>query len=258
MCLWAARVRVSILMGPNPSKDTITFSFSSRLIDGPETTDILIYGETSTFLHPPPLQLSPPATSTSAGPPPLSVRVAQITSAPRAPRPDDPTPRQPPANLLGNTTFGDLGANKRIVARPAMGQDRSKVKERGKEKNKMEDQVVRRAREVMLHLPRSKVPANGSSKAQDKRVQGDVHQQSQKYAVFKVPELPANARRKQGDGGTDVFGAVEPAQSRFVKGKITVTDREDGEADNTIEGANKLVGIFYLAYFSFPCIQTHV
>lgn len=207
----------------------------SPLIDGPETTDIVIYGEASPLVHPPPLQLSPAATSTSAGPSPLSVRVARITSAPRAPRPDDPTPRQPPAHLVNDTTLVDLGANKRIVPRLAAGQERGKGKERGKEK--VEDQVLRRAREVMLHLPRSKVPANGSSKAKDKRVRDPV---------FKVPELPAKARRKHGDARTDVFGAIEPPQPQSAigkgKGKTTV-DREDGELGNAIESANKLVRV---------------
>ena len=167
-------------------------------------------------------------TSTSAGPPPLSVRVARITPAPRAPRPDDPTPRQPPARLFGGTTLGDLGANKRIVPRPSAG------------KAKVEDPVLRRAREVMLHLPRSEVPASGSGKGKDKGVRD---------AVFKVPELPARARRKQGDGGTDVFGAVEPPlpQSANGKGKGKA---EDGKTGNALEDANKLVRVCHLARFT--------
>ena len=196
-----------------------------RLADGPETTDIVIYGEASTLLHPPPLQLSPAATSTSVGPPPLSVRVARITPAPRAPRPDDPTPRQPPAQLFGDTTLGDLGANKRIVVRPNAG------------KAKVEDPVLHRARQVMLHLPRSEAPANASGKDKDKRVRD---------AQFKVPELPVKARRKQGDAGTDVFGTVEPPRPHSVNGKGK-GKAENGDMGNTIEEANKLVRVCRLA-----------
>ncbi|KAH0829054.1 hypothetical protein J3R83DRAFT_2511 [Lanmaoa asiatica] len=220
-----------------PKRTEVGVRVSLGDTDGPETTDIVIYGETSTLLHSPPPQLSPAATSTSAGPPPLSVRVARIMPAPRAPRPDDPTPRQPPAHLFGGTTLGNLGANKRIVPRPATS--------RAKEKEKVEDPVLRRAREVMLHLPRSKVPANGSSKAKDRSVRGSASQQSQRDTVFKVPELPAKARRKQRDAGTDVFGAVEPPQPQSVagkgKGKATAPDRENVENGNSIECANKLV-----------------
>lgn len=216
-----------------PSNDTII----TRSIDGPETTDIVIYGETNTLAYPPPLPLSPAATSSSAGTPPLSMRVARITPAPRAPRPDDPTPRQPPAHLFGTTPLADLGANKRIIPRSNT----------GKAKEKAEDQVLRRAREVMLHLPRSKVPANGSSKGKERRARD---------AVFKVPELPATARRKQGGAGMDVFGTVEPPQPQSAnakgKGKATVADREDSEIGNAIEGANKLVRVFHLARFIIP------
>ena len=194
--------------------------------DGPDTADIVIYGEASTLLHPPPMQmqLSPAATSTSAGPPPLSLRVARITPAPRAPRPDDPTPRRPPACLFEGTTLSDLGASKRIVARPSAG--------KGKEKEKAKEAVVRRAREVMLHLPRSEGLANGNGKERDK-------------GVFKVPEPPAKGRRKQGDAEGDVFGAVEPPRPQFANGKSKAKS-ENSETGNAIEDANKRVRIYYL------------
>lgn len=197
-------------------------------IDGPETTDIVIYGETSTLLHPPPLQLSSAATSTSGGPPPLSIRVARITPAPRAPRPDDPTPRQPPVHILGSTTLADLGANKRIIQRSSTGQ----VKGKAKEKDKMEDPVLRRARDVMLHLPRPNVNGRGKEKERNP---------GQREAGFKVPELPAKVRRKQGTG-TDVFGTVtlpEP-QSGKCERKTVVVDGDNAVA-NPVEDANKLV-----------------
>lgn len=138
------------------------------------------------------------------------MRVARITPAPRAPRPDDPTPRQPPARLFGGATLGDLGANKRIVARPV----------------KVEDHVLRRAREVMLHLPRSE---GSSGKEKDKE---------ERNAVFKMPELPAKARRKQGEAGTDVFGAVALPRPQSA----------DDEIGNTIEDANRRVRIDFDAF----------
>lgn len=198
----------------------------------------MIYGETSTSLHPPPLQLSSAATSTSVEPPPpLSIRVARITSAPRAPRPDDPTPRKPPTHVFGSTTLGDLGANKRIIPRPSTGHDKGKAKDKDKE----EDNVLRRARDVMLHLPRSNM--NGRGKAKDKSA-------SQRKDDFKVPELPAKVRRKQGGAGTDVFGAVELPQPQSStngkgKGKAAVVDGDIAIA-NPIEDANKLVRDVFL------------
>ncbi|KAG9316337.1 hypothetical protein JVU11DRAFT_2368 [Chiua virens] len=193
----------------------------------------------------PPL-LVPSGMSKQGGPPPLSMRVARITTAPRAPRPDDPTPRQPPARSSRGITLSDLGANKRIVP-PSNGVS-------GKDKCKeTEDQVLRRAREVMLHLPRSK------GKEQDQSP-------CQRDGVFKVPEVPAKVRREQGDIGTDVFGAVASLQPRSVHGKskakATVTGHEDGENENesTIEGANKLVlkrlVVHYLAEMGIP--RSHV
>lgn len=209
-------------------------------VDGPETTDIVLYGEAGTLLHPPPLQLSSAATSTSVGPPPLNVRVARITPAPRAPRPDDPTPRQPPVHLFGGTTFSELGKQKRIVPRSSMDQDKGK----GKDKEK-EDHVLRRAREVMLHLPRSHVNGRGKHKHKSAgQCEGD----------FKVPELPAKVRQKQGGAGTDVFGAVELPEpqsqsSAHGKGKGKVAVVEDDNANtNSIEDANKLVRDAFLVW----------
>ncbi|KAH7906631.1 hypothetical protein BJ138DRAFT_1129774 [Hygrophoropsis aurantiaca] len=146
--------------------------------DGPETTDILIYGEPSTELL--------PSTSTA---PPIVIRVARITTAPRPPRPDDPTPRRPPAHLRLSSkhkpvtestkrpleSFESLGASKRIR----------------KAKDAEEDEVVKRAREVMTRLPKP-----GS--------QG---------TVFKIPALPRSKSQSK-ISNEDVFGAIEPGKGK--------------------------------------------
>ena len=94
----------------------IQFGFltnSAYYIDGPETTEIVIFA-----------QLNPSAESFKT----LQLSVARLTQRPpaqqvqkRVPRPDDPTPRKPPAFFLqGLKRAGSLGANvgvsKRVVA----------------------------------------------------------------------------------------------------------------------------------------------
>ncbi|KAG1779542.1 hypothetical protein EV702DRAFT_1084977 [Suillus placidus] len=151
--------------------------------DGPATTEILIFGKTHSLLTTPS----------------LTIHVARITPATRAPRPDDPTPRKPPQHLLTRTqSIGELAANTRI-----------KVKGD-------ESEVVRRAREVMLHLPNSKPRARGKD-----RERGG--------AVFKVPVLPANKTNHAPDA--DVFGPISD------KGKARAVDEVIGD----IEQENKSI-----------------
>ncbi|KAG2365499.1 hypothetical protein BDR07DRAFT_1374299 [Suillus spraguei] len=152
--------------------------------DGPATTEILIFGK----IH------------SSLTTPSLSIHVARITPATRAPRPDDPTPRKPPQHLLTRTqSIGELAANTRIKAKGD------------------ESEVVRRAREVMLHLPNSKSRVRGK----DKEKGG---------AVFKVPALPAQKPNHAPD--PDVFGPVSD-----VKGKARAVDVGIGD----IEQENKSI-----------------
>ncbi|KAG1813135.1 uncharacterized protein BJ212DRAFT_1569381 [Suillus subaureus] len=152
--------------------------------DGPATTEILIFGKAH----------SSPTT------PSITIRVARITPATRAPRPDDPTPRKPPQHLLTRTqSIGELAANTRI-----------KVKGD-------ESEVVRRAREVMLHLPNSKSRGRGKDKERGS-------------AVFKVPTLPAKKTNHAPEA--DVFGPLSDA-----KGKARAVD--DGVGD--IEQENKSI-----------------
>ncbi|KAG1868258.1 hypothetical protein DFJ58DRAFT_653997 [Suillus subalutaceus] len=152
--------------------------------DGPATTEILIFGK----VH------------SSSTTPSLTIRAARIIPATRAPRPDDPTPRKPPQHLLTRTqSIGELAANTRI-----------KVKGD-------ESEVVRRAREVMLHLPNSKSRGRGKDKERGS-------------AVFKVPALPAKKTNHAPDA--DVFGPVSDA-----KGKARAVD----EGIGNIEQENKSV-----------------
>ncbi|KAG1716222.1 hypothetical protein ID866_962 [Astraeus odoratus] len=216
--------------------------------DGPETTEIVIYGETSGMLH-----LPSPASAASSSMSPGShviARVARIMPAPRAPRPDDPTPRKPPVQLCSGSAVGELGANKRVRARP------SDCKVNIKVNRCEEDDVVQRAREVMLHLPRSV----GSSNEHTVRQEGGVHrsrqrnkgagmerQKSKDSAIFKVPEVPDKARKK--DLGTDVFGTVEHPRSptnagggaRKGKGKTRETEPEVEGGCGSVEATNKLL-----------------
>ncbi|KIJ06467.1 hypothetical protein PAXINDRAFT_158718, partial [Paxillus involutus ATCC 200175] len=236
------------MYGPKRTEVGVRVSLGDT--DGPETTEIIIYGEADTLLCPPQFSSATPS-SESSGSPPLTMRVARITPTPRPPRPDDPTPRKPPAYLYGGSAIRELGANKRIKPRSISGKDKAKANERD------EDDIVRRAREVMLHLPGSNVPVNGRAKAKDKRMGSIADKAKQKShgkgqpsfkdSVFKVPELPAKARRRQEDAGTDVFGIVEPpltstnGSSAKGKGKAKDTglDGEDGESST--EATNKIV-----------------
>ena len=91
----------------------IRLSNSAYYLDGPETTEIVIFA-----------QLNSTAESSNT----IQLSVARLTQRPpaqqvqkRVPRPDDPTPRKPPAFFLqGLKRAGSLGANvgvsKRVVA----------------------------------------------------------------------------------------------------------------------------------------------
>lgn len=152
--------------------------------DGPATTEILIFGKSYSSLTTPSLK----------------IHVARIAPATRAPRPDDPTPRKPPQHLLARThSIGELAANTRIKVK---GDD---------------SEVVRRAREVMLHLPNSKPRGRGKDKDRG-------------GAVFKVPALPAKKTNHASDA--DVFGPVSDA-----KGKLRAVDEGIGD----IEQENKSI-----------------
>ena len=88
-------------------------SDSANCLDGPETTEIIIFA-----------QLNPAAESSNT----LQLSVARLTQRPpaqqvqkRVPRPDDPTPRKPPAIFLqglkrAGSLSASVGVSKRVVA----------------------------------------------------------------------------------------------------------------------------------------------
>lgn len=191
--------------------------------------------------------MSTSTTSSAPVTPQLVARVARITPVPRAPRPDDPTPRKPPAHLLTLSMAKELGAVKRI--RPASPSGNSY----GKRKEREEDSVVHRAREVMLNLPRAVSRSSGCSGRADSaikisRLKIDMETgQSKGSPGFKVPHVPHKAHKK--DNKIDVFGAIEHPQtlqdrdgrSRKGKEKAVAVDME-----SDIEAINKLVSPRYL------------
>ncbi|KAG1726963.1 uncharacterized protein EDB91DRAFT_1316386 [Suillus paluster] len=156
--------------------------------DGPATIEMLIFGETHSL-----------STSTT---PSLTIRVARITPATRGPCPDDPAPRKPPLHLLTSKwTIGELAANTRIKVDAANGKGEG-------------SEVVRRAKEVMLHLPNSKL-----------RGRGEDRQGNRWY--IQSARSPAKKTSHVADG--DVFGPVSDS-----KGKTRAVDEEisDIEQEN--------------------------
>ncbi|KAI6125524.1 hypothetical protein EV401DRAFT_1855894 [Pisolithus croceorrhizus] len=189
--------------------------------DGPETTEIVVFGETSEMIHP--SQLVSATSSSTIPSPPLVARVARITTAPRAPRPDDPTPRKPPARLFGGLSASALGAGKRIKPLP------TRCETNGKTRNHGRDDAVCRAREVMLNLPNS-TAINGRS--------GNV-------SVFKVPEIPQKINKTE--TRTNRFGPAPRGRTSVGEAGGEEIDKDieavlgDRRGGDSIEAANKLV-----------------
>lgn len=143
------------------------------------------------------------------GPPPPAVR---------PPRPDDPTPRKPPAHLLEYA-----GGSKR--KREASSANLTAAGKRAKAGVLQDDENVRRAREVMLYGP----GAQPKKLSRAKTVGDDV---------FKVPEVPLRAATLEDISSQsmsqDIFGEV----SSVSKGK----DKEvEKPGSSELEKANKMV-----------------
>lgn len=176
--------------------------------DCPETTEIVVFGETSDIFHP--SQMVSATSSSMISSPPLVVRVARIATAPRAPRPDDPTPRKPPARLFGGLSGDVLGAGKRTKPPPKRCETNGKTRDHGR------DDAVCRAKEAMLNLPDA-TAIKGHS--------GNV-------SVFKVPEVPQKTNKTE--TRANMFGPAPRAR--------TLVGEAGGEAiDKNIEAANKLI-----------------
>lgn len=161
-----------------------------------------------------PMVLQMYASRILTGPPPPAVRI---------PRPDDPTPRKPPAHLL------NAGAKRKREASTASlnfgdGIKRTKSGCLAEE----EDENVKMAREIMLRGP----PATQASKLSRGKSSADV---------FKVPALPIRSGSLS-TVDTDVFGSVGSVSS---KGKGSTTSENVGSTE--LEKANKTV-CFCLIY----------
>ncbi|EIW80507.1 hypothetical protein CONPUDRAFT_166014 [Coniophora puteana RWD-64-598 SS2] len=200
--------------------------------DGLETTEIIIYGAVADHFSP----LLPLASTSHS--PPLEIRVGRVTHVPptrtntlRPPRPDDPTPRKPPIATRPRISASLGGGAGKHLTFDARG---------GKGAKAEEEDIVRRAREVMLHMPKS-LPARG------------------KAGSFKVPALPVKVKGKGKeraddfeDVQMDVFGAVETSNvtmessSRKGKGKVGegphVVNTENGDASSAkVEQQNRSI-----------------
>lgn len=179
-------------------------------------TEMLIFGEAFSSPHIGSSSSSPSSGNTQS----LVIRVARITPAARAPRPDDPTPRKPPLHLINSKqSIGELAANTRI-----------RVKGNARE----DSEVVRRAREVMLHLPNSKPRGRGKEKEKEK-------EKPKGATLFKVPALPAWKRGRATD--MDVFGSVGDAKGKARAGNIEAVDKgiDDIEQENKSVGPSPLL-----------------
>jgi len=156
-------------------------------------------------------------TSSSGNTPSIIIRVARIAPATRAPRPDDPTPRKPPLHLIDRKqTIGELAANARIRVKGSANED---------------SEVVKRAREVMLHLPNSKPRGRGKEKERGNEKEREKEKET-RGTIFKVPALPAGRRDHAAD--MDIFGPVSDARgnARVVNMQAVGKGNDDIEQEN--------------------------
>lgn len=186
--------------------------------------DFLIYGQ----LIPNPDHDNTMPSSSGSPPTTLHMFASRILQGPpqpvaRPPRPDDPTPRKPPASAASNgakrkrdgsiPSLVLVGASKRSKASPE------------------EDEQIRRAREVMLNMPKAgPSQPNGLKRARSSKASD--------ASAFKVPSLPARGGSLgtiPSQSSSDVFGIV----SETGKGKGKEAAEQTGSSE--LEKANKTV-----------------
>ncbi|KAH8103552.1 hypothetical protein BXZ70DRAFT_1062885 [Cristinia sonorae] len=221
--------------------------------DTSSTDDFIIYGE---------LRASSATTpSTSSSPPPktLTLLASRILPhpPPRLPRPDDPTPRKPPAYLSSSSTaakrkrdLSNASLNFGDGAKRAKGKGKAGEKEEGEE----EDEQVRMAREVMLHGPKKMKVDPGVSLprllGRDARPGKNADRDT-----FKVPAVPTTARSQsvlsQTEKNVDVFGTVETGFGGS-SGKEKEKEKEKAGSDE-LEKANKTV----IKQAAMTCLAEH-
>jgi len=205
--------------------------------------DFLIYGELRQQLH----EAAEILPSSSSKPPEvLCILAARILPHPpaRIPRPDDPTPRKPPpAYSLGSSAKRkrDLSSANLDFPGGAGSSKRAKGKDRADDDD---DEQVRMARDVMLHMPKPGVSLP--------RILGrDVRPEKSTSVGFKIPALPAHAQSQPAgklDGGNaaDVFGTVEGRN-----GKERAAEPKPGSDE--LEKANKTV----IKQAAMTCLSKH-
>ncbi|GLB37960.1 hypothetical protein LshimejAT787_0410110 [Lyophyllum shimeji] len=198
--------------------------------DGPETTQVVIFahesGESESGQDSRTLKLAV-ARLTARPPPPQAPLL-------RLPRPDDPTPRKPPAFYNGDigTQSGIERELKRVASKGPLAPGR---------------ELKRVASISNANAKRKKLTATAGAEARA----GDGKSMVKGDAVFKVPELPVHGRSnvkgkgKRVEGEVDVFGSTDadtrqPAHSHGKgKRKRGADDDVDQREGATMERANK-------------------
>lgn len=231
------------------------FSYSRRrCVDDPGSLDVLIYAQ---LLPDPSSSSSLTVSSTSrAQPRMIRLRAARILPGPPPPalqnprpRPDEPAPRAPPWML-----FSSASKRKRDEEAGGNGK-RSKAEVRAKDREASVE-ALRKAREVMLRMPRP--GTNAAASGQDAKVkEKDRDKTSSKgkgkatgnMGEFKIPSVPSRVRSMSGTGlnsteeekleADDVFGSFDD-MGNVRKEKMTQDPDE-------VERSNKTVSDTYLA-----------
>ncbi|THH23080.1 hypothetical protein EUX98_g8099 [Antrodiella citrinella] len=180
--------------------------------------------------------------SPSKAPETLCILAARILLHPpaRIPRPDDPTPRKPPAYVSGNSA-----KRKRDLSSTNLDLSGSSKRAKGKGRADNEDEQVRLARETMLYMPKPGVSLP--------RMLGRDVRPGRSTDEFKIPALPSRAQSQpvgklNGSDVADVFGSVD---SGSVKEKEHATDSKPGSDE--LEKANKTV----IKQAAITCLSKH-
>ncbi|KAI0937749.1 hypothetical protein AcW1_003826 [Taiwanofungus camphoratus] len=220
----------------------------------PGSLDVLIYAQ---LLPDPSSSSSLTVSSTSrAQPRMIRLRAARILPGPPPPalqnprpRPDEPAPRAPPWML-----FSSASKRKRDEEAGGNGK-RSKAEVRAKDREASVE-ALRKAREVMLRMPRpgtnaaaSGQDAKAKEKDRDKTSSKGKGKATGNMGEFKIPSVPSRVRSMSGTGlnsteeekleADDVFGSFDD-MGNVRKEKMTQDPDE-------VERSNKTVSDTYLA-----------
>ncbi|GBE80860.1 hypothetical protein SCP_0305800 [Sparassis crispa] len=199
------------------------------------TTDILIYGQLKAAEDPSDEPV--PSTSTST-PTTLHLLAARILPTPppavRPPRPDDPTPRKPPP-LFGAKRKREPSGLRFELGDSAKRSKASHAKGKGPSDGALEDDedALERAREVMLHMPRSGPSRAGPGKSV--RTLGRDARVAKRDGEFKVPMLPARLTPLPSEPQSSTAGR----SGHTVDGKHRAGGVLETSSPEDVEKANK-------------------